>query len=526
MPSGKPQTSGFSDLYSRLQERFAGQVEEKEPAYGEAGQNVREEIVRCVWFGSYFPPDELTTDDGRRIEIISPGWWNVEGGPDFVRAEFILEGAGRVVGDVEVHTVASDWYRHGHHRQPEYNDVALHVVLWEDRKDGAAGGVRTEAGTRLPQLTLSKVIEEDLEELVEVMGPEDEAPPPRPPETDGRFCGRALREGLISADWLGRLLDAAGDHRILSRASTLADLFQNHPREQLLYERIAEALGFKNNRMPFMQLAGLLSVRKLRELVPADEDPKTRSRMLESALLIVGGFVKASGADEDDEETAGYREKLLEAWQRLGEPPTQVRLSAEHWDYAGTRPVNYPARRIAALARLLAAHLHEGLFAHFLRLVNTARPEGRGRREVAIRRALLRAFTKLEHPYWCHRYKLGGTRLDKPRALVGPQRARSILVDVLLPMLLGHARLEESDELAEKLYVLWRGMPRGSGNAVTRRMTQVMFGEGERAREVVDSTRRQQGLHQIYRDFCRGGNGCEQCIIYLAHRSELPPLDG
>ncbi|MFO7957863.1 MAG: DUF2851 family protein [Candidatus Brocadiia bacterium] len=526
MPAGKSPAYGFSDLYSRLQERFAAQVEEETPAYGEAGQNVREEIVRCIWFGSHFPPDELTTDDGRRIEVISPGWWNVEGGPDFVRAEFILEGAGRMVGDVEVHTVASDWYRHGHHRQPEYNDVALHVVLWEDRKDTAAGGVQTEGGDRLPQLTLSTVIEEDLEELVEVMGPEEEPPPARPPEAADRFCGRALREGLISAEWLGRLLDAAGDHRILSRANVLADLFQNHSREQLLYERIAEALGFKNNRMPFMQLAGLLSVRKLREIVPADAEPPTRSRMLEAALLVVGGFLNAADAQEDDEETARYREELRQAWRRLGEPPTQVRLSPDHWEYAGTRPVNYPARRIAALARLLAGHLHEGLFACFLRLVNTARPEGRGRTDVAVRRALLEAFTELEHPYWSHRYKLGGARLKKPRALVGRQRARSILVDVLLPMLLAHARLEDGQELAERLYALWSGMPRRSANAVTRRMTHTLFGERDGARDVVNSTRRQQGLHQIYRDCCRGSNGCEQCIIYLAHRSELPSPDG
>ncbi len=528
MASGAPAMPGFSDVYGRLQQRFAAQAGEGRavPAYGEAGQSVREEIVRCIWFGGHFPARGLTTDDGRRIEIISPGWWNVEGGPDFVRAEFVLEGEGRVVGDVEVHTLASDWRRHGHQRQPEYNDVALHVVLWEDRREGAAGQVCTEAGRRLPQLTLSNVIEDDLEDLVEVMGPEEEAPPAGEPPLDGRFCGEAIKEGTISAEWLGRLLDAAGDHRILSRAATLAELFRNHSREQLLYERIAEALGFKSNRMPFMQLAGLLPVMTLRELVPPDEDLPGRARMLEAAFLVVGGFLQESDPGGEDEETARYREVLRAAWRCLGEPPTQVRLTAEHWDYAGTRPVNYPARRLAALALLLAGHMHEGLFACFLRLVNTARPEGRGRPDVAVRRALTGAFTGLQHPYWSHRYKLGGTRLDEPKALVGRQRAQSILVDVLLPMLLAHARLEGGEDLIGKLHALWCGMPRRTGNTVTRRMGQVMFEDRVRARQVVDSTRRQQGLHQIYRDCCRGGRGCEKCIIYLAQGVELPTGDG
>ena len=127
-----PTVGDLSDIYGRLLEQFATELGEKQPSYGRAGQSVREEIVRCVWFGSHFPPEGLTTDDGRRIEVLSPGWWNVEGGPDFVRAELLMEGAGRVVGDVEVHTVASSWHGHGHDRQPEYDGVALHVVMWDD----------------------------------------------------------------------------------------------------------------------------------------------------------------------------------------------------------------------------------------------------------------------------------------------------------------------------------------------------------------------------------------------------------
>jgi len=76
----------FSDLYGSLLEEFAGQAGEREAGYGPASGSIREEIVRCVWFGSHFPPDGLTTEDGRRVEVLSPGWWNVEGGPDFIKA--------------------------------------------------------------------------------------------------------------------------------------------------------------------------------------------------------------------------------------------------------------------------------------------------------------------------------------------------------------------------------------------------------------------------------------------------------
>ncbi|KPK57669.1 MAG: hypothetical protein AMK73_09935 [Planctomycetes bacterium SM23_32] len=182
--------------------------------------------------------------------------------------------------------------------------------------------------------------------------------------------------------------------------------------------------------------------------------------------------------------------------------------------------------RIAALAGLCAEHLHTGLFNHFLRLVNTARPAGRQRADTAVRRALLGPLLRLEHPYWSRRCTFGGKRLARPSALVGRQRAMGILADVLLPMLLAHSRRENDAGAAGKLHELWRGLPRQEGNVVTRRMEQVIFASRREAREVVNSARRQQGLHQLYRDCCRLEAGCEGCVLYLAHQAgkSLAPL--
>jgi hypothetical protein len=174
---------------------------------------------------------------------------------------------------------------------------------------------------------------------------------------------------------------------------------------------------------------------------------------------------------------------------------------------------------MAALAQLCARHVHEGLFSHFLTLVTSVEPEGRRRPDVVLRDALLDAFTCLEHPYWSHHYTFGGTRLSTAKALVGRGRATDILVNVLLPMLLAHTQLEDATRTARRLRAVWRGLPRRPDNTVTRRMSQVMFGDEASARKVVNSVPRQQGLHQLYRDCCRPDTGCEQCIVYLAHRS-------
>ena len=513
---GADQGREFSDLYGRFLTEFADQIREGGSTYGHAGRSVREEIVRCVWFGGHFTAAGLATDDGRRIEVQSPGWWNVEGGPDFVRAEFLLEGQGRVVGDVEVHTLASSWRAHGHHKQPSYDDVALHVVMWND---GDQPHVRTQDGRDVPQLTLSTAMREDVEELVEVIGPEEEGADEAWTPVEGRFCGRAVRDGELGTEWLGRLLDAAGDHRVLTRAADMEALFENHPPEQILYERIAEALGYKNNRMPFMQLAGLLPLADMRAAVPAELPVAERALMLEAAYFAVGGFLDGSWAEAEDAESAEYAAGLRDAWGRMRAGLCAVTLGPKYWHLAGTRPANRPTRRIAALARLCADHLHTGLFRHFMGVVRSARAEGRSRIETAVRRALAGALIGLEHPYWSRHYGFGGRRLEQPRALIGDQRATSVLVDVLLPALLAHANQQDDPELVARLNALWTGLPRRQDNAVTRRMNRVLFADAEGARRVVSSARRQQGLHQLYRDCCRTDEGCEHCVLYLAHRS-------
>lgn len=506
----------FSRLYGRMLEEFADQIGEAPAAYGEASQNIREEIVRCLWFGSHFSAEQLCTDDGARIEVLSPGWWNVEGGPDFMRAEILMEGRGRVVGDVEVHTVASSWYGHGHHKQPEYNDVCLHVVMWGDGSDRP---IRREDGQVVPQLTLSEFLDEEIGELVEIVDMEgqDSAQPGDSPEPR-RYCGEALIEGEIQPTWVGRLLDCAGDHRILTRADRMARAMEDNPREEVLYARLADALGYKNNRMGFRQLAETLPVSVLGEIVPADAPVGQKRRVLQAAYYGVGGFLQDPPPDADD-ATLAYVEDLTAAWEELPAGLRERRMSPDHWNFGGTRPVNFPTRRIAALADLYARHLPGGLFGALVQSVRSAHAEGRRRLDTTIRDNLTGLFTSLEDPYWSHRYSLGGKRLKRTRALVGEQRATAILVDVLIPMLFAHARSQNDEQLVERLYEVWTHLPRRNPNTVVHRMREVLFGDDPLAREIINSARRQQGLHQIHRDFCQSPEGCRSCIIYLAHHA-------
>lgn len=514
---------GLSHRYERLLERFSDQIGEPASSYGPASQNIREEIVRCLWFGSHFSPEELRTDEGARLEVLSPGWWNVEGGPDFMRAEILMEGAGRLVGDVEVHTRASSWYAHGHHKQPEYNDVCLHVVMWSEDQQVT---VKREDGRPVPQLTLSDFLDEEIGELVQIVDLEGEDAEPTDHPVKDRFCGRALREGVIQPSWVGKLLDAAGDQRVISRSNRIGQEMQETTGEEVLCARIADALGYKNNRLGFRQLTSALPVSTVREIIPQDGTRREKGRAIEAACYGIGGFLDTP-LDDADEETRLYVDELRGVWDRLPKNLRQNTMTPDHWHFGGTRPVNFPTRRIAALAGLYARHLPDGLLGTLTRTVLSAKAEGRRRLDTTIRDALTGLFTEIEHPYWSHRYSLGGKRLGKARALVGSQRAKAILVDVLIPSLFARARTTDTPELARRIEGVWAGLPRRQPNTVVRRMKEVIFGESPGiAGEVIDSARRQQGLHQIHNDFCAARTGCSSCVIWLASRSDHPMTAG
>ena len=112
--------------------------------------SVNEEFVQNIWNDQRFFDIDLQATDGRPISILKAGIWNSDEGPDFVRAEIIIDGQ-LLVGDIEIHVDSSDWYAHEHHLNPRYNRVVLHVVY---RNDDINLRTRLQDGQRIPTLEL------------------------------------------------------------------------------------------------------------------------------------------------------------------------------------------------------------------------------------------------------------------------------------------------------------------------------------------------------------------------------------
>lgn len=137
-----------------------GQVAELQGLYGPYAFS--EKLLQKIWLLGLFETRGARLLDGTVLDVLAPGRWNLLGGPDFLGARLRIGGC-EVTGDIEVHFHAVDWVRHGHDRDPAYDDVVLHVVLFEPRREAAPP--RTAAGREVAQLVLLPWLHCSLEEF-------------------------------------------------------------------------------------------------------------------------------------------------------------------------------------------------------------------------------------------------------------------------------------------------------------------------------------------------------------------------
>ena len=499
----------FTDGYRRLLATVPGISEPSSRYAASAPPTVRERIVRCIWFDQTLATDKLRTDDGRKLRVLSPGWWNLEAGPDFRNAAIRIGSGPAVKGDVEVHLHASLWAGHGHHTDPAYNRVVLHVTLWRDTPDDT---VTTAAARPVPQLTLEPYLTSPVAELADAVDP---AEYPEASEASAGRCQRALADGKVTIEWLAHFLDHAGDQRIADKARKLAKRFAAVDDGQVLYEAIAEALGYKRNKAPAVELARRLPFAALRERVADRPEDASPSFAVEGLLFGLAGLLPPEDELLFDEAERDYIQGLRRLWRELGRDLADDALDPAQWSFASTRPPNFPTRRIAGLARLVAAHLDRGLTLGIRDALGDTTQGRLAPRELTRRRAqLLDLFLGLRHPYWDTRSRFGGKPMARGARLIGPDRAHTLVINALLPALLYQARRDADRPFEELLHQLYGAYPKLPSTSITRFMANRLFGRPEAELKTLRSARRQQGLYQLYTDFCDSETAtCDRCPL-------------
>ena len=418
--------------------------------------------LQARWFAGDFGTQFVTTN-GDKIDIVQFGVWNREAGPDFSDAAIRVNGAESIRGSIEFDMTDRNWELHGHASNPAFESAVLHVFVHQAEQRFFT---RTLSNREVLQVRV------DPNALAETFS--GNIPLARP----GR-CMAPLRN--LPEEQLRSVLDAAAQFRLQTKATRLRrmiDIRQSgsgYARDETLFQEIAAALGYKQNKLPFTVLAQRLPLKSVREN-PADA---------EAQLFGIAGFLETPDLDTYARSTKHYVRELWDRWWPHRERMQRLVLSPKVWRLSSTRPLNHPQRRLAALASIARE------WPRFQRAFNMSV------------RALEEFFANLSHPFWSFHYTLTANAVPKPMALVGDSRVADILANVRFPLW-----LSEGADVSED----YRRLPARISNRRLETAATRLFGADPRRREFTRTVAHQQALLQIYEDFCLQDNSdCAQC---------------
>lgn len=223
---------------------MSGQAAELQGLYGPF--TFPEKLLQKIWLHGDFDRSRAVTLDGRRLQVLQPGRWNLMGGPDFKSARLRLGDSPDLVGDVELHLSASDWVAHHHAADPAYDEVLLHVVLFTPE----AGHVTMGRRGAIPVLPLLPILLHDLEEYATEDAVETLAHRP---------AAKIMEQlGSVPLDELTALLRRQAEMRWRQKVHFARLRLQRLGWTEACHQTALEILGYRFNRAPMLRVAARL----------------------------------------------------------------------------------------------------------------------------------------------------------------------------------------------------------------------------------------------------------------------------
>lgn len=432
-----------------------------------------ERHLQAVWLEQkYFK--KITTEDGLPIKVLSPGIWNAEAGPDFLKAHLQV-GNTEIRGDIELHLSQDSWYHHQHHQDKRYDNVILHVSFWRPSEKRA---ITTSAGNPIfcvflkDHLTVSetrllKLIDLDLYPYQRFVG-------------NGR-CANQLFSSLPDQKTLS-----------LFRSASLWRLEQKylHLQEKLginsdfLVGGMAMALGFKHNAEAFLE-----TYLQLKTLKYQDE-----YTLFSYALGICGFFNQPflqrwSGSS--------FYKMLKNTFNKhfFSENLHRISLRLDK-----IRPANHPVRRLIVMAKLLVDKNIKDLqsrmneeWHHCRQLV----PKIRWR---TLWKKLIEILPNYADDYWEHHYTFDTKSRAKSMTLIGNDLKKEILLNIYFPLLYQEISKRNDAEEKKAFESFYAILPATKAKKTTY-LTHRFFGNTNREHTLTHADL-QQGAYQIHKDFC------------------------
>jgi hypothetical protein len=370
---------------------------------------MKESILHYIWQQKLFTQQGLQTTAGDTVEVIDVGKLNTDAGPDFFNAKVKI-GNTIWAGNVEIHTLASDWKKHNHQADKSYDTVILHVVKKADAE------VFRPDGEKIPVLELQypTEIEQNYDALI----------------SDKKWIACADKIADVPTIFIHSWKNALLAERLLLKTSHIQNLLtdNNQHWEEAFYITLSRSFGFGTNSQAFEMLAKTLPISIL---------GKHKSDLFQTEALLFGqaGLLEIENADD-------YFQKLKKEFDFLKQKYNLTPINGSQWKLLRLRPDNFPHIRIAQFAAVI--HGSSKLFSKIIEL-----PEAD---------YLISLFRCEPSEYWKTHYLFGENSSEKSKKL-GKSSIYSLLINTVIPFVFYFSDRNGNEELKEKAISLLEKIP-------------------------------------------------------------------
>lgn len=416
---------------------------------------MKEIVLHYIWQHKLFAQHDLCTTNGQKVEVIDIGKPNIHAGPDFFNAKIKI-GKTLWAGNIEIHKQSSDWNKHRHQLDPNYNNVILHVVRKVDvpvfRMDGQ----------QVPQIELSYAdeIEQNFQSLINT--------------AKWIACEDKIKD--ISPIHLSTWKYALLTERVGQKVKEMDDLlYANHQHwEETFFVILCKHFGFAVNNDAFYRLA---------RSIPWMVVYKCSTELSDLEALLFG----QSGLLEQIEQKDDYTHYLSNEYAYLKRKFNLKPLDNVQWKMLRMRPDNFPYLRIAQLAALL--HKKIRLFDYILHNISVD--------------AYMDLFRSIElSDYWNNHYVLGESSVTKQKK-IGKSSIYSLLINVIVPMIFCYGAHQQNQEMKDKALMLMEEIP-AEQNRIVRQWKDL----GIKFNTAADT----QAFIHLYKNYCEEKK-CLRCRI-------------
>ena len=412
---------------------------------------MKEEFIYYLWENRLLHLD-LKTTDNEEVTILSVGNRNHDSGADFVNARIKI-GDALWAGQVEIHVRASDWFKHNHHNDANYDSVILHVVYENDTDS-----------LKIPTLEIKDKFDLSIFHKYNwFFGSRNWIP-------CGEFVGGVQNFTLIS--WLDRMLVEHLENECKDLDFKLKN--NHYDWEQAFYQRLMRYFGLKVNNDSFEYLSRILPLNLL--LRHRDNDI-----YIESMMFGCAGFL-----ERDFEED--YPSLLKRDFMMLRSKFGLKVMPLSNWKFLRLRPPNFPTIRIAQLAKIITKN--GNMFSKI--------------RDADDIQEIKDLFDIELNSYWDNHFQFDKTSKVERRKILGKTAVDLIIINAIVPMLFYYGHTHSLESYKEKAMSFLEQIE-AEDNLIIRNF--------QNSGVVLQNAFQTQAILYMYKYYCKRRR-CLECRIY------------